>query len=204
MKKIVITSCFTVVLGLGTIANATVISEIEDNNSMAVAQNIDAYFSLGANVDILDPEINPWVSIQGTGNETVDYYSFTVGAGMTGWFDIDYGDEPGTNASDFDFSLVGYNSIGAKVFQNHDGQSSYGAGGSTTFLDPYAEHTFTDAGTYYVKVTGWFAIPADGSTYTLQVSKGYATTPTPEPATILLFGTGLVALGGSRLRKKKK
>ena len=34
--------------------------------------------------------------------------------------------------------------------------------------------------------------------------KGDPAAPVPEPATMLLFGTGLIGLVGSRLRKKRK
>ncbi len=64
--------------------DASDIGEIEVNDTLATAQNIDGSFSIGANPDIgslpvaNNPLTVPWVSIAGAGDDTVDYYSFTV------------------------------------------------------------------------------------------------------------------------------
>ena len=93
-----------------------VINEIEDNCSFDNTQNIDNYFSLGINVDILNLEINPWISSHETGDEMVDYYSFTVDVSLTGWFDIDYGNEARVNVDDIVSYLIGNNCVGVDIY----------------------------------------------------------------------------------------
>ena len=58
---------------------------------------------------------------------------------------------------------------------------------------------FLDENDYY---TG--ALFADAANISMNATGDFTASQVPEPATMLLFGTGLVGLGGSRLRKKKK
>ena len=96
----------TSILGLammgmaGTAANAAVINEIEPNDTIATAQNIDAFFDLSFDPNIEDVAgVNTSVTIshaevQGTGDGTTDFYSFTGQAGSLAILDIDCGSDP--------------------------------------------------------------------------------------------------------------
>ena len=187
-------------------ANAALISEIEPNNSIATAQNIDSYFTTEYNTDIFNSTTNPWVSISGTGNGTYDYYSFTSLAGSSFVFDIDYGKYQGGS---IDTEIFLFDASGNYLVGNDDG-GVYDSG-TTHPWDALLEYTFTNAGTYIIGVGefdsegiygGISGNAADyGDTYTLQVSRDFhITTPTPEPSTYLLLGIGL--FGFFTMRKK--
>jgi len=160
-------------------AQATNAAEVESNNTIGAAQNIDNDFSVGANPDIQDAELWPWVSIRASGDGTFDYYAFEVPAGgVTGVFDIDYGSGVGGS---IDTELCLYTSDGTVLAGNDDSTyTSNGAGGSISRLDSYLSYAFPAPGTYVIGVGRYNtlcnpagmagAAPSTGQTYTLQVS----------------------------------
>jgi hypothetical protein len=165
-------------------ALATPVSDVEPNDSMAQAQNINDSFSLDSDANITDSTTVPHATVNGTGNDTYDYYSFTVpqaGVSTTGVFDID-----GAFPS-FDSSLRLYDSNGNFIAENDDlgspdaGSVSCdpGCGDEPYTVDSYLVYNFPHAGTYYIKVS-WFnsyVVPYDldapvpgGASYKLHVS----------------------------------
>jgi hypothetical protein len=67
------------------------VPEQNPNNTIATAQNVDgAGWNLNANASIANATTIPHVTIEGKGDGTFDYYSFTIAnAGDTATFDID-------------------------------------------------------------------------------------------------------------------
>jgi hypothetical protein len=180
MKATIIIQGFllSVVLNSGNVVAADVM-EAEANNTIDTAQNIDSHFSLGANPDILDADIWPWVSISADGDGTNDYYSFNVpAAGVSGVFDIDYGNNAGGSV---DTELCLYAANGTVLDGNDDASYvTFGAGGSVHYSDAYLRHVFDAPGTYIIGVGKYNAYCNnlgitgnslhDGATYVLQVS----------------------------------
>ncbi len=181
-------------------ASASAVLEAEPNDSgnleldsdllldIAAAQSLDNDFSTGANADVENSDIGwSWVSIAGSGDGSLDFYSFTIPAGgATAIFDVDYGDirdqngnqEPGS----VDTELLIFDAAGNFITQNDDNDSSLGAGGSTSNLDAYLSWDFAE-GSYVVLLgendTSYFSLfnrffdktgLDAGDTYVLQVS----------------------------------
>jgi hypothetical protein len=161
------------------VAYAGDLAEVEPNDSLATAQNIDGGpWDLIFDPDIGDASSNtsttiPHISILGTGNNTWDWYEFTVAnAGDRGIFDIDYGWGAGGN---MDSWLELYDSSGGQLAVNDDSSPSAGQGGSTFRLDSFIDYTFPAPGTYYIRVGIYPGIEVPtGATYELQVSLGNA------------------------------
>ncbi|CAB9524645.1 Hemolysin-type calcium-binding repeat (2 copies) [Seminavis robusta] len=155
---------------LMTVARASVIQEQEPNNDVNTAQQIPvAAFTLGYNPIIANSATLPWVTIDGTGDGTNDFYSFVVpDSGMiASIFDIDHITHP------YDAYVTLYDSNGNYLAHNDD--QSPADPGSHTALDSYLTYTFNAPGVYVVKV-GRFPsnqpVPT-GATYQLHISLGY-------------------------------
>ena len=102
--------------------------------------------------------------------------------------------------------------------------SSLGINADTFLVDYSSANTQSYNGYNYAKATGWFSnqythidvsngisglwsfvdVIDGGSYYETIVYRSNNPDPVPEPATMLLFGTGIVGLAGNRIRKKKK
>jgi len=165
--------------------------EIEPNDSLAAAQNVDG----GPWNTTFDPNIGdnlmntsttiPHLTINGSGDGSFDYYSFNVtGASalnpVTAIFDVDFGFTTGGPDS-VDAELFLFDPAGNLITFNDDASTLSGAGGSTSVLDSYIETLLTQSGTYVIGVgqfpssaastSGITGSPLDpGQLYTLQIS----------------------------------
>ena len=166
--------------------NMSRVPEIEPNNTIAEAHDLeDEFWNLGYNSNIGDAGGNtstviPHVSIDGSGDNSFDYYIFDViippdddDGVVKGIFDIDITfDEQLDPTGVFDAELYLFDaSSGALLASNQDSNASLGDQGSTSDADPFLEFDFDTNGTYAILVTGPLGTPVQvGDFYTLQVS----------------------------------
>ena len=158
----------------GTNPMVAEVVDAEPNDTIEQSQSIDGFFNLAYSPEIGDSSSNtsqtiPHATIMGTGDDSYDYYAFTVrGAPAKAIFDID---GAVSSTGSFDSYLRLYDAQGNLIARNDDSSTSRGQGGSTSSLDSYLEHTFTDNGTYVIKVSRYVdrVIP-NGGTYRLHVS----------------------------------
>src|SRR4051794_5282094 len=162
MRKtiVLLTAMAAMVVGYAGAALAAEVHELEPNDSIANAQNIDASFSLHSDHNITDSTTVPHATIHGTGNYTVDFYRFTVpeaGVNKISVFDMDQ------DPAQFQNNLRLYNSSGVLIAYSDDSTSSgfypYNDPGSAWTQDSYLKYEFTEAGTYYIKVSEFNAGP---------------------------------------------
>ncbi|MCH2123042.1 MAG: pre-peptidase C-terminal domain-containing protein, partial [Pirellulaceae bacterium] len=178
-------AAYTLQISIENHALGGVVLDTEPNDSRNNAQNLDnEIWTTQPNSDIGDALSDtsttiPHLTIEGTGNGSFDYYSFTVTtANSRGIFDVDRG-ETGT-AGSVDTELFLFDSDGNQLAANDVSPFVVGGSGSTSSEDAFIEHVFGTAGTYVVAVaeSGSFAFngnlvgnPLDiGDAYTLQVS----------------------------------
>ncbi len=178
--------------------------EVEPNNSLVGAQNLDdEFWTLDFSPNIGDQSSNtsttvPHASVEGDGDGTFDYFAFTVTApDEVGIFDIDFGHDGSANG--FDSQLFLYDSNGTLLASNDDaGSTGVGAGGSTSIADSFLEYVFTSAGRYVIGVAesgstggagGITGNPPDaGDTYVLHVSlEDHETTQSGVNSVLRLF-----------------
>ncbi len=165
---------FALVLDTPSQGEVNAINEVEPNqanNSIVAAQNVDnAPFGLGNNANITDSTTVPHLSINGTGDGSFDYYSFTVAAGDLATFDID--------AANFNSELFLYDLSGNLLDSNDDIATV--DSGSASKDDAFLQHTFAADGTYVIGVGKFDSnsgpngitglAPEAGDNYRLQLS----------------------------------
>jgi len=147
--------------------------------------------------------IRPHASILGTGDTSVDYFSFQANQG-TLFLDIDNGINSGGSFDswlelyDSSFNLISFND---DAKQDTGSQFSFFGSGSFSF-DSFINYQVTSNDLFYV-VVGGNANPAgipNGSNYTLHISNNAASTPpistVPLPASVWLMISGLLGLIG--------
>ncbi|WP_173405146.1 Ig-like domain-containing protein, partial [Novipirellula maiorica] len=153
-------------------SSAQGIVSLPGNDTLATAQNLDGEaWSQSLNTNIDNSLARPHVTINGVGDGTYDYFSFTVdNPGTTATFDVD--------ASSDDLELFLYDSSGNLLAANDDDGND---AGSTSSLDPFISYTFTQPGTYVIGIAAFNSfnnfpngiagatIPA-GEIYSLHVS----------------------------------
>jgi hypothetical protein len=195
MRRILVlltTMVIGVVLASG-VALAAAVSEVEPNDSIAGAQAIAATsFDLTENADIADSTTIPHASVDGTGNDTFDYYSFTVPQQGTTSSTFDIDSTEGGSMFGYDSYLRLFDSSGTVLAFSDDsavdaGSTEDSSVGLGMTRDSYLTYTFSTPGTYYIEVGGCCPTSPGGvpspvpntATYQLNVSIPPETDTTP-------------------------
>lgn len=206
---------------------AAYISEIEGNNAISTAQNVDAAFDLSYNVAIENSQlINtsttiPHAEVHGTGDGTADFYSFTLTAGNEFWLDIDCGwasdidNGSCTSTSQVDTYMVLYtpatSPVGSVEIDSND-QSPLPDTGSwwewPTTPDAALGSTLVSSdfsGLWTVGVFGSSSLSGVSGDYILNISLGghELTSPIPVPPTAILLVSGLLPIFGVSWSKRR-
>lgn len=187
---------------IGTTQAAYLTESHSVNDSFSTAQFIDSiYFTdwydrdINTEAGVNVSETSLHASVLGSGDGSVDFYSFNAVAGQA-YFDIDYGMDFGGS---FDPWIELYDANFTLLSQNDD---SVIESGSFHSYDSFISYQFQSDDLYYIAV-GSFpylgSIPF-GSNYTLHVTQDVA--PVPVPAAVWLFGAGLLSLVGVARRKQ--
>lgn len=159
------------------------IRDAEPNDTLETAQDADlTAWSLGFDADIGDRVAGtstaiPHLTVVGTGDGTLDYYSFTVAeAPARGLFDVDFGF--GGDGS-FNSFLRLYDAAGRLLRSVDDSPRRWGQGGSESPRDAFIDFTFRNPGTYVIEV-GRCCVSGvpEGADYRLHMSvEGHPTGP---------------------------
>lgn len=162
-----------------TAGGSGLLAELEPNepplpprpNLLDYAQNLDGEdWVLNGDPVVTDSSTIPHVSVIGTGDDTFDYYSFTIAnSGDRAIFDIDF--------ENFDSMLYLYDAAGNVLWASDD---NGGDPGSNSGLASYIDYTFADSGQYVIAVGSYYSYDSNGqltgspvftgANYTLHVS----------------------------------
>ncbi len=124
--------------GLDRITTEGTVQELETNDTLGAAQNFGTFSGV--------------VDIQGTGDDTYDYFSFDVEAGQSLIFEITYGFDA-TLTFDIDTELFLFDSTGALLASDDD---------SGVGFYSLINHTFAAAGTYVIGVAEFNSFGGSG------------------------------------------
>lgn len=170
-----------------------IFSNAQHVDDIFFTNSFDADINTESGINISTSSLH--ASILGSGDNSIDFYSFFNPVAGQAFFDIDYAKDFGGS---FDSWIQLYDSSFNLITANDDSAIE---SGSASNLDSFIEQSLLTAGTYYVAV-GSYPNLSDipfGANYTLHISHASAV---PVPAAIWLFASGILALFG--LSRKNK